>query len=334
MMLFADTYPAESGVFSNGSRFFSRDTWPMELRHLRYFVAVAEEKSFTQAAKRLGIKQPPLSLQIRKLEKEMGTQLFHRGTRSVELTSTGRLLLEEARAILHHVERAKTDVRRRARGETGRVNVGFGIGTQFHPLVPTIIREYGAHYPEVVMCPQASGSVLLNARLRAGTIDVAFIYLPTSNGDGLATNIIAEEPLVAVLPIGHKLSRSTSLHLSALADEKLVMFSREINPASYDAILAAIERAGFTPKLGQLASVAIAAMPMVAAGLGWSVVPQSFDRIMPDDVAYLRIKDHMPRATIAVAHRRNDRSAAVQNFVACARRQAGGRALPKALVSA
>jgi len=115
-------------------------------------------------------------------------------------------------------------VRRRARGETGRVNVGFGVGTQFHPLVPAIIREYGAHYPEVLMCPQANGSVLLNARLRAGTIDVAFIYLPTNHGDGLVTEIIAEEPFVAVLPIGHSQSRSASLHLSALADEKLVMF--------------------------------------------------------------------------------------------------------------
>jgi len=306
----------------------------MELRHLRYFVAVAEEKSFTQAAKRLGIKQPPLSLQIRKLEKEMGTQLLVRGTRSVELTNTGRLLLEEARAILHHVERAKTDVRRRARGETGRVNVGFGIGTQFHPLVPAIIREYGMDYPEVIICPQAGGSVLLNARLRAGTIDIAFIYLPTSNGDGLLTNVIAEEPLVVVLPLGHKLSRSTSLHLSELVDEKLIMFSREINPAAYDAILVAIERTGFKPKLGQLASLAIAAMPMVAAGLGWSIVPQSFSRILPDDVAYLRIKDHMPTVAIAVAHRRNDRSAAVQNFAACARRQAGRRTAPKALVSA
>jgi DNA-binding transcriptional LysR family regulator len=306
----------------------------MELRHLRYFVAVAEEKSFTQAAKRLGIKQPPLSLQIRKLEKEMGTQLLYRGTRSVELTNTGRLLLEEARAILHHVEQTKTDVRRRARGETGRVNVGFGVGTQFHPLVPAIIREYGAHYPEVVMCPQASSSVLLNARLSAGTIDVAFIYLPTSNGHGLATHIIAEEPLVAVLPIQHDLSRSASLRLSALADEKLVMFSRELNPASYDAIVAAIERAGFTPKLGQAASLNVAVVPMVAAGLGWSIVPQSFSRILPDDVAYLRIDDDVPIATIAVAHRRNDRSAAVQNFVACARREAGRSTAAKALVSA
>jgi DNA-binding transcriptional LysR family regulator len=112
------------------------------------------------------------------------------------------------------------------------------------------------------------------------------------------------------------------------------MFSRELNPASYDAIVAAIERTGFTPKLGQTASLNIAALPMVAAGLGWSVVPRSFDRILSEDVAYLRIDDDMPSATIAVAHRRNERSAAVQNFVACARRQAGRRPAAKALVSA
>jgi DNA-binding transcriptional LysR family regulator len=294
----------------------------MQLRLLHYFVAVAEEKSFTQAAERLGIKQPPLSLQIRKLEKELGTQLFHRGTRGVELTNTGRLLLEEARAILRQVEQTKIDVQRCARGETGQVNVGFSIGTQFHPLVPAIIREYGAHYPEVLIAPQAYGSALLSARLRGGTIDVAFVYLPIDNTDGLAIDTLAQEPYVAVLPIGHRLSGSASLQLRALADEKLVMFSRDLNPANYDGIIAAIERAGFTPKLDQAASLNIAAMPMVAAGLGWSVVPQSFNRILPDSVAYVRIDDDMPSATIALVHRRDDRSTAVRNFVACARRQA------------
>jgi DNA-binding transcriptional LysR family regulator len=200
----------------------------MELRHLQYFVAVTEEKSFTQAAKRLGIKQPPLSLQIRKLEKEIGVQLFYRGTRSVELTGPGKLLLEEARVILGQVERTKTDVRRRARGETGRLNVGFGVGTQFQPPVPTIIRDYGAHYPEAVLRPQASGSALLVAQLCAGTIDVAFIYLPINNTEGLTINMLTEEPLVAVLPIGHALARSRSLRLRALADEKLVMYSATI----------------------------------------------------------------------------------------------------------
>ena len=307
----------------------------MELRHLQYFVAVAEAKSFTKAARRLGIQQPPLSLQIRKLEKEMGTQLFYRGTRGVELSGTGRLLLEQARVILRQVEQTKTDVQRRARGETGRVNVGFGVGTQFHPLVPSIIREYGAHYPKVLMCPQANGSALLVARLLAGTIDVAFIYVPISNNiEELAIETLAEEPLVAVLPMGHRLAKSSSLHLRELADEPFVIFPRELNPANYDTVISAVESASGALKLGQQAPLNIAAVPMVAAGMGWSVVPQSFSRVLPGDVAYVPIDDDMPSSTIALARRRDERSAAVQNFVTCARKQANQRFAHKVLVKA
>src|ERR1700691_4711352 len=150
----------------------------MELRHLRYFVAVAEELNFTRAAKRLGINQPGLSLQIRKLEKEMGSPLFHRGTRGVELTNAGKLMLEEARVILKQVEQANIGVRRRARGDTGRINIGSSGGTYFHPLVPAIIREYGVHYPNVVLFPQASNTALLIAQLHAGQIDIAVIRTP------------------------------------------------------------------------------------------------------------------------------------------------------------
>src|SRR5882672_10333797 len=119
----------------------------MELRHLRYFVAVAEELHFTRAAERLGIKQPPLSFQIRRLERELGTSLFHRLTRGVELTETGALLLDEARGILDQVERIKAGVQSRARGETGSIHLGFAGETCFQPLVPVIIRAYRARYP-------------------------------------------------------------------------------------------------------------------------------------------------------------------------------------------
>src|SRR5208282_4769681 len=132
----------------------------MELRHLRYFVAVAEELNFTRAAERLGINQPGLSLQIRQLEKEVGAPLFHRLTRGVELTNAGKLMLEDARVILKQVEQAKIGVRRRARGETGHLIIGSAGGTYFHPLIPKIIREYRMHYPNVVLFPQASNTPL------------------------------------------------------------------------------------------------------------------------------------------------------------------------------
>ena len=292
----------------------------MELRHLRYFVAVAEELNFTRAAKRLGINQPPLSLQIRQLEKEMGTPLFRRQARGVELTSAGKLMLEEARVILKQVERAKTGVRRRARGETGRINIGSSGGTYFHPLIPAIIREYGIDYPDIVLFPAASNTPLLVARLRAGQIDAAFIRPPISDDEGLALEPLVDEPTVMVLPSGHPLSRRTSAPLKALAKEILVLFAREINPSNYDSVIAACHRAGFTPKLGQEAPQIVAAVPMVAAGLGVSIVPQSIGRIHADGVVCLPIDGDAPRALISLAHRRDDRSAAVQNFVAVARR--------------
>ena len=139
----------------------------MELRHLRYFVAVAEELNFTRAAKRLGINQPGLSFQIRQLEKEMGTALFYRRTRGVELTTAGKLLLEEAYVILKQVEAAKISVGRRARAEIGQINIGSSAGTYFHPLIPAIIREYGMHFPDVILHPQAHSTSLMVARLRA-----------------------------------------------------------------------------------------------------------------------------------------------------------------------
>jgi DNA-binding transcriptional LysR family regulator len=292
----------------------------MELRHLRYFVAVAEELNFTRAAERLGINQPPLSLQIRQLEKEMGTPLFRRKTRGVELTNAGKLMLEEARLILKQVEQAKNGVRRRGRGETGRINIGSSGGTYFHPLIPTIIREYRTDYPDVVLYPAASNTPLLVARLQAGQIDVAILRPPISDSEGLALEPLVDEPAVIVVPGGHPLSARTSAPLIALAEEALVMFPRELNPSNYDSVIAACIRSGFRPKLGQEAPQVVAIIPMVAAGLGVSLVPRSLARICRDGVALLSIEGDGPRALISLAHRRDDRSAAVQNFVAVARR--------------
>ncbi len=174
----------------------------MELRHLRYFVAVAEELHFTRAAERLGIKQPPLSLQIRQLEAEMGTLLFYRRTRGVELTESGLALLDQARAILDQVERTKAGVQRRVRGETGRVRVGFDGATYFQPLVPGLIRQFRERYPDVTLSPEQSNTPLLAEALQAGRIDVAFIRPPVSDANGLALEPLVAEPMLMVLPAG------------------------------------------------------------------------------------------------------------------------------------
>jgi DNA-binding transcriptional LysR family regulator len=293
--------------------------WQMELRHLRYFVAVAEELNFTRAARRLGINQPGLSLQIRQLEEALGTRLFRRQTRGVELTDAGKLMLEEARAILGQIETAKTGVRRRARGETGQIIVGSAGATYFHPLIPAILREYRHKYPDVILAPQASTTELLTARLRAGQIDVAFIRPPIDDSDGLSIEPLVDEPMVIVVPTGHALSKAASAPLTALADEPFVLPARAQTPGCYAAIVAACQRAGFRPKLGQEAPQIVSVIPLVAAGLGVSIVPRSTSRILVDGVSYLSIEGDAPRSLIGLAHRRQDRFRAVQNFVATAR---------------
>lgn len=291
----------------------------MELRHLRYFVAVAEELNFTRAAERLGINQPPLSLQIRQLEKELGTQLFRRRTRGVELTDAGKLLLEESRAILKGVERAKSDVRRRARGETGKIVVGSAGATYFHPLIPAIIREYGLKFPDMILTPQAGSTALLVARLCAGQIDIAIIRPPIDDNDGVLTEPLVDEDTVIVVPADHALGSSASAPLAAFAKETFILFPRPLNPGGYDAVIAACRRAGFDPILGQEAPQIVSVIPLVAAGLGVSIVPRSTSRILADGVTYLAIEGGVPRAEICLAYRREDRSPAVKNFVTVAR---------------
>ena len=215
----------------------------MKLRHLRYFVAVAEELHFTRAAERLGIQQPPLSLQIRQLEQEIGTPLFHRLTRSVELTEAGALLFDDARRILDQVERTKASVQSRARGEIGRVQVGFAGATYFQPLVPDIIRSYRESYPNVVLLPEQSNTPHLIAGLQSGAIDVAFVRPPLSDSEGLAVQPLVDEPMMIVLPATHPRAGSRSMPLADLAEETLILFPRMIGSGWHDAIIASCQQA-------------------------------------------------------------------------------------------
>jgi len=298
----------------------------MELRHLRYFVAVAEALHFTRAAERLGISQPPLSLQIRQLEEELGTRLFRRLTRGVQLTESGGLFLEEARGILDQVERAKAIVQSRARGETGRIRVGFAGSTYFNPRVPEVIGAFRAKYPDVVLAPEQSNTPRLIAGLHNGEIDVAFVRPPISDGEGLGLELVVDEPMLAVLPKAHALSQSRSIPLAAIAQDTLILFPRAIGPGLYDSILAACLREGFSPTLGQEAPQIASIVHMVAAGFGVSIVPESIQQIHADGVAYLRVQGEAPRAPISLAYRRGHQSVAVNNFIARARRD-GRRAL-------
>jgi DNA-binding transcriptional LysR family regulator len=296
----------------------------LELRHLRYFVAVAEERHVTRAAKRLGMQQPPLSQQIQALERELGAQLFRRLPRGVELTEAGRALLEDARAILAHVDHALATTRRTARGEQGRISIGFTSSAPFHPLVPRVVRAFREAHPRVSLSMEEGGSPELAAALRGERLDVAFMRTELASSDGLTVESLVREPMLVALPRSHPLTRSAqnALPLRALAGETFVVYRRGTGPGLYDSIIAACQAAGFSPRIGQEAPRVVATLNFVAAGLGVTIVPASLARMRMDGVVYRRIRGAAPPAVLHIAFRSGDASASVARFVELAKQTA------------
>jgi DNA-binding transcriptional LysR family regulator len=292
----------------------------MELRHLRYFVAVAEELNFTRAARKLRINQPPLSAQIRQLENELGTQLFRRLTRGTELTDAGKLLLEQARIILRQVEDAAVGVRSRGRGETGQIIVGSS-GAIFHPVVVRTLYTCKSLYPNLTITTdvEVTNTSLLLAWLRTGRIDLCLVSVPIADGEGFAIEPLVEEDCVIAMPQGHALANSRSAPLEALANDKFVLFARSFSPALYDSIVTTCEKAGFKPKLEHELAQIVNIIPVVAAGFGVSIVPRSFSALRFAGVSYVDIDGQAPRSALALVYRRDERSAAIKNVIKAAR---------------
>lgn len=293
----------------------------MELRHLRYFIAVADEKHITRAAERLGIQQPPLSLQIRALENELGVQLFRRKPRGVELTDAGAAFLDRAKSILDQVERATATTRRTARGEQGRVVVGFTSSAPFHPFVPRVFRAFREISPLVSLVLEESGSSELVQGLHNEEIDAAFIRSPVADVVGLTVRPLLKERMLVAVPSGHALangvnSKTPPLPLAALARETFILYKRPGGPGLYDTIITACRSAGFSPRVGQEAPRIISTLNLVAAGLGVSVVPESLRRLQMDGVVYRRLADSAAlSAPLILACRRGENAAAVRRFI-------------------
>jgi DNA-binding transcriptional LysR family regulator len=298
----------------------------MELRHLRYFVTVAEEGHITRAAERLGIQQPPLSQQIRALESELQVQLFRRKPRGVELTQAGHVLLAQAQSILQQVEHAVGAARGTARGEAGRVGLGFTSSASFHPLVPRLIRQYREAHPLVALSLEESGTGELVNALREERLDAAFVRSPIGSAPGIAVHAVLEEAMVAALPAAHALAArgaAKALALEALAVETFILYRRPLGPGLYDAIIAACQRAGFSPTIGQEAPRMLATLSLVAAGLGVTLVPASMRWLRVHGVAYRSLDPAAGLvAPLNLAYRRTESSAAAQRFIALVRRTA------------
>ena len=298
----------------------------MELRHLRYFIAVAEEKHVTRAAERLGMQQPPLSQQIRALERELDVQLFRRKPRGVELTNAGSALLVDARAILAHIDHAFATTKRTARGEQGQISIGFTSSAPFHPFVPRIIRTYREAFPLVSLALEESGTAELIDGLRNERMDAAFIRTTMVNQEGLVFNLLLQEAMVLALPHAHVLAArgaDEALTLKALAAETFILYRRHNGPGLYDAILTACNAVGFSPRVGQEAPRIVSTLNLVAAGLGISFVPESLQRMRLDGVVFRRLAGAVqPKAPLYLASRRGETSAAVRKFLGLVKRTA------------
>jgi DNA-binding transcriptional LysR family regulator len=292
----------------------------MELRHLRYFVAVAEELHFRRAAERLHMSQPPLSQQIRQLEQEVGAQLLLRNQHRVELTASGAAFLERAREILDQVEAAALAARRVQRGEVGRLAIGF-VGSAMYSVVPELLRAFRERYGDVGLRLREHGTTEQLRQLESGRIDVAFVR-PRQLRPGLSMEAIYAEPLMVALHDRHRLAARPSLHIHELVGEPLVLLTRAGSPGLRTALEPITDQLGGEDEIVQEVAEMQTVIGLVAAGVGISLVPESVRALQRSGVTYRALADAVPHVELAVAWRTGDDSPVLAAFLELARASA------------
>jgi DNA-binding transcriptional LysR family regulator len=284
----------------------------IELRHLRYFLAVADTLHFSQAAARLGIAQPPLSQQIKRLEQLVGHALFDRTTRGVKLTLAGQLLADRARSTMEKVQDDLEQVRRLGRGEEGTLTVGFSGSVMFTEL-PSAIEIYRRSYPKVELRLR---ELWTQAQIRAlldGTLDLAFMR-DADPTEGIQTGTVLREPFVAVLPQAHPLAKKRSLRVGDLRKEPFIFFARRMGPLAFDRTMACCEQAGFRPNIVQEAPQWPTLIRLVAAGLGVSLAPACVANVTLPGAVYRDVHAAC-RTTVDLGVRAGSQKMLVMNFV-------------------
>jgi DNA-binding transcriptional LysR family regulator len=287
----------------------------MELRHLRYFVAVAEERHFGRAARRLHIAQPPLSRQIQMLESELGFSLFDRSRRQVELTSAGTVLLRHARHVFEAIDLAVHEARRASKGESGRLVVGYPSSLAYSGLTE-LLRAYRARFPEVEVVLREMPPQHQIDSLKRGEIDVGFIRGRIEDA-AITVECVRREPLVVALPAEHPLAGRARVKVAQLAHDPFVIFPRDRGPAFFDQIVSMCHDAGFTPRIAQQAPQ-LDLVSLVAAGFGVSIVPESLRLLGRDGIAFRPLVG-APVSELLAAWRSGEPSPAVHEFVAIVR---------------
>lgn len=285
----------------------------MELRHLYYFIAVAEELHFSRAAERLHIAQPPLSQQIRDLETELGLKLFERTKRRVELTAAGQVFLEEARRALQQVDWAVKAAQRASRGDIGRLVVGFNSSATYSVL-PRILQVFRARCPDVELVLQELTTSQQLESLHHSKIDVGLLYLYVDDSE-LHFLSVLKEPLLVAIADSHLLVNQPQISIHALGHEPFILPPRDIGAGLYSQIISFFQQTGFTPKVLQEAILLQTAISLVAGGFGVALVPASLQNLQRTGVAYKPLQEPTPEIEISLAWRRDDSSPVLQKFL-------------------
>lgn len=285
----------------------------MELRHLRYFVTLAEELHFGRAAERLHIAQPPLSQQIRQLETELGFDLFHRTKRTVQLTQAGQIFLTEVQQILKQLEQAIQVGQKTSRGEVGQLVIGF-ISSASYNILPKILRSFRSQIPGVALELRELTTNQQIQWLRDGRIDIGFVRPPVEENQ-FCTETIFQETLIVALPEEHPLAKQPDISLISLCCEPFIMFSRIYAPGLYDTLISLCQQAGFSPMVAQEAIQMQTIVGLVAAQMGIAIVPASLQQLQRTGVVYKALQKPTPQVAINLIWRRQDSSATVQRFL-------------------
>ena len=303
----------------------------MDLRQLRYFVVLAEELHFRRAAERLGITQGPLSVSIQALEQHLGTALFHRGQRRVELSRAGHALRGHALAILDRAERSVAEIRAMASGEAGRLRIGFAASTFLLPMFPQLIHTFRTRYPNVEVSLQELSSLGQIAALQSRTIDTGILRKPQSRppADVSFTRLMRER-LVVAMHSGHALAAEASLKISDLKGEGFIFYPRQLGAGIYDQFIGLCSKRSFSPSIVQEARESSTILGLAATGLGIAVVPAGLQHIPIPNIRFRPLDDDDAVTEVLLAYRAGEADACIARFSrrALSAASAGGGVTP------
>ena len=298
----------------------------MDLRALRYFAAVAETGHMTRAAERLGIQQPPLSQQIKTLERELGMALFKRHPRGMALTDAGRRFQAEALRMLQDMEAMKQRMARVARGQEGELAIGFTSSAAAHRFMPDALRAFRQSHPGVALKLRENNAAELTEALAAGRLHCGLLRMPVARPDGLRFETLLREPVLVAMPRDHRLAsdeQGAALSLAQLCEEGLILVRRPGAPGLYAELLALCHAQGLQPRVVAEVDRMMTNLNLVAAGVGLSVVPASMGGVHPHAIRYVALADSAPLdAPLTLVSRDGEDNLPALHFAALLRERA------------